>query len=79
MRMRLGLMQTGRLVQWASFTFAAYLGLRLCDLVLGGTLAVTSPLLTAVTLFAFAFIPALLMNEVPWRGRTWMPKRMPQR
>jgi hypothetical protein len=88
MRQRLGLMQTGRLLQWASFTVCAYVGLLLCGLVLGpvaglfslaAPLTIASPLLSAVTLFALAFGPALLFGEVPWKGRTWLPVRMPNR
>jgi hypothetical protein len=79
MRQRLGLMQTGRLVQWASFAFAAFVGLELVGFLLGGTLSVFNPFCSAAAIFAIAFVPALLFGEVPWRGRTWLPKRMPRK
>lgn len=78
MRQRLGLMQTGRLVQWASFTLAAFAGLHLVGFFLGGTLTVFNPLCSAAAIFAIAFVPAVLFGEVPWHGRSWLPKRMPR-
>ncbi len=77
MRMRafFGLMQTGRLLQYASFTVSAYVGLLLCGLLFGSTLSLSSPLLSAVAIFVLAFGPATLFGEVPVRGRTWLPVR----
>lgn len=77
MRMRVffGLMQTGRVLQYASFTLSTYVGLLLCGWLFGSTLSLGSPLLSAFAIFALAFGPATLVGEVQVRGRTWLPVR----
>lgn len=79
MRMRLGLRQTGRVLQYASFTLSAYVGLLVASFVFGsllGAITVSAPFWTALAIFLMAFIPATLFGEVPWQGRTWLPVRM---
>lgn len=76
LRQRLTLMQTGRLIQWGAFYLSGLLGLWLFSLI--GAVTLTNPLLAALALFGIAFAPATLFGEVPWRGRTWLPVRMPK-
>lgn len=75
LRQRLNLVQTGRVVQYASFIASAFLALTLCGWLLGSTFAVANALCTASALFVAAFAPATIFGEVPWHGRTWLPVR----
>lgn len=73
-----GLMQTGRFIQYLSFFLGTWLGVGLASLLFSG-LVITSAAGAALTTFAFAFGAATLVGEVPWKGRTWLPMRMPKR
>jgi hypothetical protein len=73
-----GLMQTGRVVQYLSFFLGSWLGVGLASL-LTGSLVVSSGAGAALLTFALAFGAATLVGEVPWKGRTWLPVRMPKR
>jgi hypothetical protein len=73
-----GLMQTGRFIQYLSFFLGTWLGVGLASLLISA-LVITSGAGAALTTFAFAFGAATLVGEVPWKGRTWLPIRMPKR
>ena len=70
----LNLVQTGRVIQYAGFSLASLLGLKLAAYFFAA-ITITSPLLAGFCLFAIAFSLATALGEVPWRGRTWLPMR----
>lgn len=72
-RRAFNLIQTGRFVQYAGFAFASFLGYVIAGSVLAGV-TVTGALLAGLVTFGIAFGAATLLGEVPWRGRTWLPK-----
>ncbi|MBX3151940.1 hypothetical protein KF728_17415 [Candidatus Obscuribacterales bacterium] len=78
LRAVLGLMQTGRVVQYLCFILGSWLGVGLASLLIG-SLSVTSGFGAALATFSLAFGAATLVGEVPWKGRTWLPVRMPKR
>lgn len=73
-----GLMQTGRIIQYLCFFFGTWTGVCLASL-LFSAFAVTSSALVALIVFAIAFGAATLTGEVPTKGRTWLPMRMPKK
>jgi Na+/melibiose symporter-like transporter len=75
LRQRLSLMQTGRFIQWGAFYLSALLALWLFSL--AGAITLSNGWLAALVLFAISFGAATAFGEVPWRGRTWLPMRMP--
>ncbi len=72
------LMQTGRFIQYASFFLGTWLGVSLASLAIS-SLVVSSGWLAGLLIFAIAFGAATLTGEVPTKGRTWLPRRMPNR
>lgn len=78
MRSAFKLMQVGRFLQYAVFWLAAGLSLKLVGLVFT-SLAVHSALLAGFAIFAIAFAAATITGEVPTKGRTWLPVKMPVR
>jgi hypothetical protein len=76
-RSSLKLMQTGRVIQYSGFIGATYLGYLLIGFLFAGTVTLAQPLLAAVVTFGLAFGSATLMREIPWKGRTWLPKTWP--
>lgn len=75
MRQRLNLMQTGRLLQYASFIAFAFFAVHVVGFVFAAAITVSSAFFTAIALVALAFGAATLFGEVPTRGRTWLPMR----
>lgn len=73
-----GLMQTGRAIQWPAFIVSAWAGLAVVGL-LFSSVAVTSGLFASLAIFAMAFGWGYFRKEIPWKGRTWLPKKMPNR
>lgn len=73
-----GLMQTGRVIQWPAFILSAWAGLSVAGLIFGGV-AVTSGLFASLAIFAMAFGWGYFRKEIPWKGRTWLPRKMPNR
>lgn len=73
-RAAFSLVQTGRFLQYASFWAGTYLGVVAADWLFAG-FASTNPIVLSLVIFALAFAIATLSGEVPWRGRTWLPKR----
>jgi len=78
LRAVLGLMQTGRIIQYLCFIAGTWLGIGAASLVVS-SLVVTSGFWASLLIFAVAFGAATLVGEVPWKGRTWLPKQMPTR
>lgn len=74
-----GLMQTGRIIQWPAFIGSTWEGFTLAAWLFAGTLAVTSGLLASLFTFGLAFGWGYLRKEIPWKGRTWLPMKMPNR
>lgn len=70
------LVQTGRFLQYACFWAGTWAGIKLAALIFSG-LAVGSPLVVSLVIFALAFGGATWAGEVPTKGRTWLPKRRP--
>lgn len=78
LRALFGLMQTGRILQYVSFFLGSWLGVALAALLIS-TLVVTHAWLAGLVVFAVAFGAATATGEVPIKGRTWLPMRMPKR
>lgn len=78
-----GLMQTGRVIQWPAFILSTWAGLSAAawvfNTLFGTALAVSSGLFASLAIFAMAFGWGYLRGEIPWKGRTWMPVKMPNR
>lgn len=74
-RRAFGLVQTGRLVQYAGFWLSSFAGLWLAAQFPALTLTITQPVLASLAFFAVSFGMATLFLQVPWRGRTWLPMR----
>lgn len=70
-----GLVQTGRMLQYASFAFAGTASILLFAWCFPATITVSSSLLAGLLVFAFAFGPATLAGTVPFKGRSWLPVR----
>ena len=77
LRSMFGLMQTGRVVQYVSFFLGTWLGVCLATLLLPA-LVVSHSWLAAMVVYGLAFGSATLTGEVPTKGRTWLPVRMPK-
>lgn len=73
-----GLMQTGRIIQYLCFWAGTWLGLSIASFLIPA-LVVGSAVGASLAIFALAFGAATLTGEVPWKGRTWLPMRMPKR
>lgn len=74
------LMQTGRIIQYACFFLFIWAGLALSALIVSAVFvgsAITGGAWTALLATAIGFAAATIMGEVPTRGRTWLPQRMP--
>ncbi len=78
-RATFNLMQTGRLIQWPAFMLSAWAGLSISSFILGAALTVTNGLLASVVIFGLAFGWGYFRKEIPWKGRTWLPAKMPKR
>lgn len=78
LRSLFGLMQIGRILQYAAFWLAAAVSLKLVGLVFASPV-VHSALLAGFTIFAIAFTAAIITGEVPTKGRSWLPVKMPVR
>lgn len=78
-RSAFGLIQTGRFLQWGSFWLSAAVSFKLTALILGVfgvAIWLPSLLLASLSTFGICFAVAMLLGEVPIKGRTWMPVRM---
>lgn len=73
-----GLMQTGRVIQYLCFFFGAWSGVCLSSLLFSSLVVTTGPL-TALVVVAIGFGAATLTGDVPTKGRTWLPMRMPKK
>jgi hypothetical protein len=73
-RRAFNLVQTGRVVQYAGFVFASWLGFIAAGSVFGGVSVSNAPAAGVLT-FALAFGAATVMGEIPWRGRSWLPRK----
>jgi len=73
-----GLMQTGRFIQYLCFFLGTTLGVSLASFAFS-SLVVSSVWLAGLVIFGIAFGAATLTGEVPLKGRTWLPRRMPNR
>ncbi len=78
-RATFSLMQTGRLIQWPAFMLSAWAGLSISSFILGAALTVTSGFLASAMIFGLAFGWGYFRKEIPWKGRTWLPAKMPKR
>jgi len=76
LRSLFGLMQVGRLVQYASFWLSATVSLWVVDWIFHDSLMVHSAVLAGFAIFAVAFTAATTSGEVPTKGRTWLPMKM---
>ncbi len=72
------LVQTGRILQYVSFSAVASAVLLLFAWCLPATFAVTNPILAGLLIFTLAFAPATLTGTVPFKGRRWWPVRRKQ-
>lgn len=77
MRNAFGLVQTGRLLQYAGFWFTTWLALHIAAAAFGGAISLTAPLVAAFCIFALAFTGATAFGEVP--KRTWLPIKKKKR
>lgn len=73
LRSAFGLVQTGRVLQYAGFWLATLPALSLASWLTGAT--VGSAGLAALVVVVIAFTGATLAGEVPTKGRTWLPMR----
>ncbi|MDZ4833267.1 MAG: hypothetical protein SGJ27_05645 [Candidatus Melainabacteria bacterium] len=73
-----GLMQTGRFIQYLCFFLGTTLGVSLASFAVS-SLVVPSVWAAGLLIFAIAFGAATWTGEVPVKGRTWLPRRMPNR
>lgn len=78
LRQWFSLMQTGRWIQYACFLVGTWLGVGLTSWLVD-SFATGSSFFAALSVFVLAFGVATLTGEVPTKGRTWMPVRMPKR
>lgn len=73
LRQTLGLVQTGRVLQYAGFWVASLAGVQAAGLFFDETFIMVNPFLSALAIFAVAFGAATAAGEIPWKGRTWLP------
>jgi hypothetical protein len=69
------LSQTGRIIQYASFWSSGWLGLWLIAKWTTTGIVLTNAPLAAFVAFAVCFTAATLNGEIPWKGRSWLPKK----
>lgn len=78
-RSAFSLMQTGRVIQWPAFCLSAWAGLALSSWLFGSLLTISAGFGSALAIFAGAFAWGYFRKEIPWKGRTWLPRRMPKK
>ena len=71
------LSQTGRILQYAGFWLACWLGLETAAAVFADTLTLSNSFVAGLAFFAIGFGAATVFGQVPWRGRSWLPIRRP--
>jgi hypothetical protein len=78
-RARFNLMQTGRIAQWTAFWLCGMVSLKLAAILFAGVFAVSNVALASLVATALSMACATATGRIPWKGRTWLPKKMPTR
>lgn len=73
-----GLIQTGRVIQYLGFWLATSLSLGVASYLFTDGATFASSLFGGLVIFACSFATAYLLEEIPWRGRTWLPMKRKQ-
>lgn len=73
LRTLFNLAQTGRILQYLSFTLVATMVLAISCTALPSILQPSNVLAGGMALFVIAFLPATLTGVVPYKKRTWLP------
>lgn len=78
-RAAFGLIQAGRLFQYFAFWLSTMGGLFVSALLFPSVVEIHNFGIAGALIVLIGFVSAIALGEVPTKGRTWLPMRMPKK